>query len=81
MRSKFESRPAWCRAALALTAGAALSLAAGCASERGVATQDAIGSAMREAVRPPSQAVESFAVPPKPVIPRARARSASTSTS
>jgi MSHA biogenesis protein MshL len=69
MSSKFESRTAWRRAALTLTVGVGISLAAGCASERGVATQDAIGGAMREAVRPPSQTVESFAVPPKPVIP------------
>jgi MSHA biogenesis protein MshL len=69
MSSKFESRTAWRRAALALAVGVGISLAAGCASERGVATQGAIGGAMREAVQPPSQAVESFAVPPKPVIP------------
>jgi MSHA biogenesis protein MshL len=71
MSSKFESRTAWRRAALALTVGVGMSLAAGCASQRGVATRDAISGAMREAVQPPSQAVESFAVPPKPVIPAA----------
>jgi MSHA biogenesis protein MshL len=69
MSFKFESRPKWRRVALALAAGVGISLAVGCASERGVATQDAIGAAMQEAVQPPPQGVESFAVPPKPVIP------------
>ena len=46
-------------------------LAAGCASERGVATQDAIAASMQEAVQPPPQAAVPFAVPPKPVVPAA----------
>jgi MSHA biogenesis protein MshL len=67
MSCQFESRPGWRSATLALLAGA--SFTAGCASERGVATQDAIGAAMQEAVQPTPQAAEPFAVPPKPVIP------------
>jgi MSHA biogenesis protein MshL len=63
------NRPTWCRAALALALGAGVGLAAGCASERGVATQDAIASAMQQAIEPPAQAAAPFAVPPKPVIP------------
>jgi MSHA biogenesis protein MshL len=69
MTSKLESLPARRRAALALAAGAVLSLTFGCASERGIATQDAIGAAMQEAVQPAPQATEPFAVPPRPVAP------------
>ena len=66
-----KRRRTWRSATLALAAGASLSLAAGCASERGVATQDAIAASMQEAVRPTPQAEVPFAVPPKPVIPAA----------
>ena len=66
-----KRRRTWRSATLALAAGASLGLAAGCASERGVATQDAIAASMQEAVRPVPQAEVPFAVPPKPVIPAA----------
>jgi MSHA biogenesis protein MshL len=69
MNSQFERRPSWCRAALAVVAGAGVGLAAGCAGERGVVTQEAIGAAMQEAVAATPQAAEPFAVPPKPMIP------------
>ena len=69
MTPKYESGPRWRRAVFALTLGASLGLAAGCASERGVATQDAIGAAMQQAVQPPAQAAEPFAIAPKPVAP------------
>lgn len=59
------SRP---RAVLAVMLGAAVGLSAGCAAERGVTTQDAIATAMQEAVQPPAQAAAPFAVPPKPAI-------------
>jgi MSHA biogenesis protein MshL len=52
-----------------LVALAVASLAAGCASERGVATQDSIAAAMQEAVTPAGEAAAQFAVPPKPVAP------------
>jgi MSHA biogenesis protein MshL len=66
-----KRRRTWRSAILALAAGASLGLAAGCASERGVATQDAIAASMQEAVRPTPQAEVPFAVQPKPVIPAA----------
>jgi MSHA biogenesis protein MshL len=53
----------WRPPALTLVALAAVALA-GCANERGVATQDAIATAMQEAVQPAAQAP--FAVPPPP---------------
>jgi MSHA biogenesis protein MshL len=59
----------WCRAVPALAVGLALGVVAGCASERGVATRDAIGAALDDALRPPAQAAEPFVVPPKPVVP------------
>lgn len=59
----------WCRAVPALAMGLYLGLAAGCASERGVATRDAIGAAIENAMLPPQQAAQPFAVPPKPVAP------------
>jgi len=63
------SMTTWRRAAAALAMGLCLGLAAGCASERGVATRDAIGTAIEEAMRPPAQAAEPFAVPARPVAP------------
>jgi len=45
---------------------AAASVAAGCASQRGVATNDSITAAMREAVQPPSEVAAPFAVLPPP---------------
>jgi MSHA biogenesis protein MshL len=48
---------------------AAASIAAGCASQRGVATEGAIAAAMREAVQPPTQVAEPFAVLPPPAPP------------
>jgi MSHA biogenesis protein MshL len=57
------------RAVLAFGAGLCLSLAAGCASDRGVTTQNAIAASMREAVQPPRQTAAPFAVEPKAVIP------------
>ncbi len=71
MTPKLERRRSWRSALLSLAAGATLSLTVGCASERGVATQDAIGASMRDAVQPAPQAAAPFAVPPKPVIPAA----------
>lgn len=62
-----HTRPACVLAAL--LAGA--SLATGCASERGVATQESIAAAMREAVEPQTAQGDSFAVRPKPVAPAA----------
>jgi len=56
-------RRAWRPPALTLVALTAATLA-GCANERGVATQDAITTAMHEAVRPAGQTP--FAVPPPP---------------
>jgi len=47
----------------------AASLAAGCASERGVATQDSIAAAMQEAVTPATDTAAPFAVQPKPAAP------------
>ncbi len=47
----------------------AVVLLAGCASQRGVATQDAITAAMRDAVQPAAQAAEPFAVKPPPLAP------------
>jgi MSHA biogenesis protein MshL len=69
MTHELKRRSFACRAALAVAAGATLSIVAGCASERGVATQDAIASSMQDAMRPPQQGAQPFAVPPKPVIP------------
>ncbi len=60
-----NSRRAWCPLALTLVALAAAGLA-GCVHERGVATQDAITTAMREAVQPAAQTAEPFAVKPAP---------------
>ncbi len=59
-----------CLPTLTFVALAAATLA-GCANERGVATQDAISTAMREAVQPAAQVAEPFAVkpPPQPVPP------------
>jgi MSHA biogenesis protein MshL len=47
------------------------SLYAGCASERGVQTEDSIAETMKEAVQPPAQGAVPFAVtpPPKPAVP------------
>jgi len=56
-------RRAWRPLALTLVALTAGTLA-GCANERGVATQDAIATAMQEAVQPAAQTP--FAVPPPP---------------
>jgi len=56
----------WRPPALALVALAA-ALLAGCASERGVATQDAITTAIQEATQPAGQGP--FAVPPPPPAP------------
>jgi MSHA biogenesis protein MshL len=56
-------RRAWRPPALTLVALTAATLA-GCANERGVATQDAITTAMQEAVQPSAQTP--FAVPPPP---------------
>jgi MSHA biogenesis protein MshL len=47
---------------VALTAG----VLAGCANERGVATEDAIATAMKEAVQPSADAAAPFAVKPPP---------------
>jgi MSHA biogenesis protein MshL len=69
MTPKRKSCPTWRGAVLALALGAGVGLAAGCASERGVATQDAIAAAMQEAVQPAAQAAEPFAIAPKPVVP------------
>ena len=52
----------WCVSASALVALAA-AVAAGCANQRGVATEDAIATTLREAVQPPA---EPFAVKPPP---------------
>jgi MSHA biogenesis protein MshL len=60
---------AWRRAGLWFAVGVSLSIAAGCASERGATTQNAIAASMREAVQPPQQTAAPFAVAPKPVIP------------
>jgi MSHA biogenesis protein MshL len=65
---ELDPRRTW-RRALTLAFGAAVGLAAGCASDRGVATRDAIGAAMQEAVQPAAQTAQPFAVAPKPVIP------------
>ncbi|MEO8465895.1 MAG: pilus (MSHA type) biogenesis protein MshL [Gammaproteobacteria bacterium] len=61
-----HSRRAWRPPALALVALAAVGLA-GCANERGVATQDAITTAMQEAVQPAAQSP--FAIPPPKPAP------------
>jgi MSHA biogenesis protein MshL len=58
----------WRPPALALVALAAVALA-GCANDRGVATQDAITTAMQEAVQPTAQGP--FAVPPPQPAPAA----------
>jgi MSHA biogenesis protein MshL len=50
---------------------AAATVAAGCASQRGVATNDSITAAMREAVQPAAEVAEPFAVPPPPAPPPA----------
>jgi MSHA biogenesis protein MshL len=63
------SREQRCRAAFALALGLCAGLAAGCASERGVATRAAIDAAIGEALRPPAEVAQPFAVPPKPVAP------------
>ena len=64
-----KKRPTWRRCLLALAMGTGVGLAVGCASDRGVATQDAIDTAMQEAVTPAPQVTEPFAVLPKPVAP------------
>jgi MSHA biogenesis protein MshL len=69
MTSKPKGRRTWRSAALSLAVGASVSLAAGCASDRGIATRDAITTSMQEAVRPAPEVAAPFAVPPKPVIP------------
>ncbi len=66
-----KNRPTWRRCLLALAMGTGVGLAVGCASDRGVATQDAIDTAMQEAVTPAPQVTEPFAVLPKPVAPAA----------
>jgi MSHA biogenesis protein MshL len=45
---------------------AAAAVTAGCASQRGVATNDSIAAAMREAVKPAAEVAEPFAVRPAP---------------
>jgi MSHA biogenesis protein MshL len=69
MTPKWNLSPTWRRSALAVVAGAGVGVVAGCASDRGVATREAIDTAVREAVAPPQAAAEPFAVPPKPVVP------------
>ena len=64
-----KKRPTWRRCLLALALGTGVGLAVGCASDRGVATQDAIDTAIQEAVTPVPQAAQPFAVLPKPVVP------------
>jgi MSHA biogenesis protein MshL len=60
-----------CRGAPALVALASAALVAGCASDRGVATQSAIDTAVQEAVRPSAEVTAQYAVPEpaKPVVP------------
>jgi MSHA biogenesis protein MshL len=60
-----------CRRMAALVALAGSVLAAGCATERGAATQSAIGAAMQEAVRPSAENTAPYAVPQpaRPVAP------------
>jgi MSHA biogenesis protein MshL len=63
----------WRPPALALVA-AAVTFLVGCASDRSVATQDAITTAMKEAVQPAAQAAAPFAVtPPQQTAPAAPA--------
>ena len=64
-----KNRPTWRRCMLALAMGTGVGLAVGCASDRGVATQDAIDTAIQEAVTPVPQVAQPFAVLPKPVVP------------
>jgi MSHA biogenesis protein MshL len=66
--SYFSSLARRCAARAGLMLAAA-GIAAGCASQRGVATEDAIAAAMREAVQPPAQVAEPFAVLPPPAPP------------
>ena len=73
MSVPIEFHRAWRPPALALAALAAATLS-GCATERGVATEDAIAATMREAVQPPAQTAEPFAVkPPQEPAPSAPA--------
>jgi MSHA biogenesis protein MshL len=56
------------RALFSFALGVSVSLAAGCASERGATTQGAIAEAMREAAQPSQQTAAPFAVRPRPVV-------------
>ena len=71
MISMSNVRRAQRRRALALAVLVGAGLAAGCATERGAATQTAIGAALQEAVQPAAQVAAPFAVvpPEKPVAP------------
>jgi MSHA biogenesis protein MshL len=68
MSVPINCRRAWRPPVLALVALAASTLA-GCANERGVATQDAITTAMQEAVQPAAQTPFAVPPPPQPVPP------------
>jgi MSHA biogenesis protein MshL len=73
MSAPLNLRRAWRVPALTLFALAATTLA-GCANERGVATQDAITTALAEAVKPASETAAPFAVnPPQSPAPAASA--------
>jgi MSHA biogenesis protein MshL len=70
MISIHKMRRAYGRVASACVALAGAGFLVGCASERGVATEDAITDSMREAVQPPPQAAEPPAVrEPAPSAP------------
>lgn len=56
-----------------LLAALALAALSSCASDRGVATQDNIDAALREAVQPPAQTAAPFAVQPPAAAPQAAA--------
>jgi MSHA biogenesis protein MshL len=72
MMSPIHSGRAWRPSGLLLVLLASAGLA-GCATDRGVATKDAITSAMQEAVQPAAQVTAPFAVtpPPQPAAPPA----------
>ena len=70
MSSPYRARSRY-RGVLALAALASAAFVAGCASDRGVATQSAIDTAVQEAVRPTAEVAAPYAVPEqaKPVVP------------
>jgi MSHA biogenesis protein MshL len=68
MSVPIKLRRAWRPPVLTLVALAAATLA-GCANQRGVVTQDAIKTAMQEAVQPSAQAPFAVPPPPQPVPP------------